>query len=231
MKTALGVIEANALFGEEERPVFLRVGSYTGSLFLDLCDRDWRAIEVDSRGWRIIDRPPISFRRTKGMLPLQVPVAGGTIHELRRFVPATDDAFVLIVSWLLAALRDTGPYPVLALTGEQGSAKSTVATVLRRLVDPHSTPLRGAPRDSHDLYIAANNGHTVALDNLSEIPPDLADSMCRLATGGGFATRKLYTDTDEILFSGQRPQLLTSITQVPSARRYGRSRAMSCQVG
>src|SRR5262249_54050728 len=42
----------------------------------------------------------------------------------------------------------------------------------------------------------------------------LSDCLCRLATGGGFATRELYTDADEVLFDSQRPVIITSIEDV-----------------
>jgi hypothetical protein len=37
-----------------------------------------------------------------------------------------------------------------------------------------------------------------AFDNLSAIPAWLSDSLCRLASGGSFAVRQLYTDDDEV---------------------------------
>jgi hypothetical protein len=95
----------------------------------------------------------------------------------------------LIVAWLLAALRNCGPYPVLALAGEQGSAKSTVAAMLRSCIDPVTAPLRALPRDDRDLFIAACNGHLLAFDNVSGLPTWISDTLCRLATGGGFAVR------------------------------------------
>ena len=64
--------------------------------------------------------------------------------------------------------------------------------------------------------IAANNSWCMAFDNLSHVPPWLSDALCRLSTGGGFATRELYTDQDEIIFDSQRPLLLTSIEEVAS---------------
>ena len=42
----------------------------------------------------------------------------------------------------------------------------------------------------------------------------LSNAFCRLATGGGSATRQLYTDTDEILFNVQRPILLNGIEDI-----------------
>ena len=62
--------------------------------------------------------------------------------------------------------------------------------------------------------IAANNSWCLALDNLSHVPPWLSDALCRLSSGGGFATRELFTDQDEIIFDSQRPVLLTSIEEV-----------------
>jgi hypothetical protein len=212
MQAALAVIEAKAHFDGAERTVHLRVAGLGAKLYLDLADREWRAVEIDANGWRIIGAPPVRFRRTAGMLPLPAPVAGGTLDELRRLVNVQDERdWVLIVAWLLAALRYRGPYPVLVLSGEAGSAKTFLATLLRALVDPNAAPLRAPPREDRDLFIAATNGHVIASDNVSSLPPWLSDTLCRLATGGGFATRTLYTDADEMLFDAMRPIVLTGI--------------------
>jgi hypothetical protein len=127
---------------------------------------------------------------------------------------ANDDDWYLVVFWLLAALRPSGPYPVLVLHGEQGSAKSTLTQVLRSLVDPNKAPLRSEPKDARDLMIAAHNGWLIVLDNLSHLSPWLSDALCRLATGGGFATRELYTDAEEVLFEAQRPVILNGIEEL-----------------
>ncbi len=212
MQAALVLIEARCQFGGDERPVFLRVGGHEGRIYLDLCDAAWRAVEIDADGWRVVSDPPVRFRRHSGMLPLPVPERGGSIADLRPFLNvAGDDAFALAVAWLLAALRDSGPYPVLAIAGEQGSAKSTFTKVLRALVDPNAAPLRALPREDRDLFIAATNGHTLAFDNISGLPHWISDTLCRLATGGGFAVRQLYSDQDEVLFDAQRPVILNGI--------------------
>jgi hypothetical protein len=62
--------------------------------------------------------------------------------------------------------------------------------------------------------IAARNGWVVALDNLSSLTPWLSDGLCRLATGSGFATRELYSDDDETIFSATRPIIINGIGDV-----------------
>ena len=149
------------------------------------------------------------------MKPLLVPVPGGKVDALRALLNvASDDDFVLVVAWALACLRDRGPYPVLGLTGEQGSAKSTFTSILRALLDPNTAPLRALPRENRDLFIAAINGHVLAFDNVSGLPPWISDTLCRLATGGGFAVRQLYTDQDEVLFNAARPVILNGIDDI-----------------
>jgi hypothetical protein len=81
-------------------------------------------------------------------------------------------------------------------------------------VDPNTAPLRTLPRDDRDLFIAATNGHVIAIDNVSSLSPWLSDTLCRLSTGGGFATRQLYSDADEVLFDAMRPIVLTGIEDV-----------------
>jgi hypothetical protein len=212
LHSAINVIEAMAHFDGPERTVFIRVGGHDGKLYLDLCDESWQAVEIDETGWRVIDNPPVRFRRAAGMKPLPTPVAGGSIETLRPFLNVQLDAhFVLAVSWMLAVLRHRGPYPVLVLSGEQGSAKSTLSAILRALLDPNTAPLRALPREDRDLFIAATNGHVLTFDNVSGLRAWISDTLCRLATGGGFAVRQLYTDLDEVLFDAARPVILNGI--------------------
>ena len=215
MQTALALCEARAHFDGPEREVYMRIGSASGKIYIDLANDHWQAIEISSTGWRVVDskQVPIRFRRAPGMLALPAPApAGDGIKILRTFLNVKADAdFELALAWLLAGMRDRGPYPVLTLTGEQGSAKTSFATLLRSLIDPNTAPLRSFPREDRDLFIAASNGWIVGYDNVSRMPPWLSDALCRLATGGGFSTRKLYTDDEEQLFNAQRPSVLNGI--------------------
>jgi hypothetical protein len=146
------------------------------------------------------------------MQPLPVPLPGGSVDTLRSFLNVQSDTdFVLVVAWALAVLRNSGPYPVMVLSGEQGSAKSTFSAILRALLDPNTAPLRALPREDRDLFIAASNGHVLAFDNVSGLRAWISDTLCRLATGGGFAVRQLYTDQDEVLFDATRPVILNGI--------------------
>ncbi len=215
LQSALNVLEARAHFDAPERLVHIRVGGLDGRLYLDLGDEAWRAVEIDATGWRVIDTPPVRFRRAAGMQPLPMPVAGGSVDTLRSFLNVQSDAdFVLVVAWALAVLRPRGPYPVLVLSGEQGSAKSTFSSILRALLDPNTAPLRALPREDRDLFIAANNGHVLAFDNVSGLLAWMSDTLCRLATGGGFAVRQLYSDQDEVLFEASRPVILNGIEEI-----------------
>ena len=146
---------------------------------------------------------------------MPIPVGGGSIETLRSFLNVQTDAdFVLVVAWALACLRNRGPYPVIVLSGEQGSAKSTFSAILRALLDPNTAPLRALPREDRDLFIAASNGHVLAFDNVSGLPAWISDTLCRLATGGGFAVRQLYSDQDEVLFDAARPVILNGIEDI-----------------
>jgi hypothetical protein len=136
--------------------------------------------------------PPVRFRRAAGMLSLPVPLKGGSIEALTSFfnLPTRSD-FVLVVAWLLAALRQWRAYPLLAVSGEQGSAKTVLSKILRALIDPNAAPVRTAPREERDLFIAAGNGHLLVFDNLSDITACVSDALCRLASGGSFAVRQI----------------------------------------
>ena len=149
------------------------------------------------------------------MLALPVPVRGGSIGSLRGFINVrADEDFILVVAWLLSAMRDHGPYPVLTAIGGQGFTKSTLLEILRSLVDPNVAPLRSPPRDDRDLFIAASNAHVLAYDNLSGLPSWLSDGLARISTGAAHATRQLYADQDEIFMKAEKPIALNGITDI-----------------
>src|SRR5262245_33298233 len=174
IRSALDLLEARAQFDAPERMVHIRVAEHDDRIYLDLADNDWRAIQIGPDGWQVVTSPPVRFRRAVGMLPLPVPQRGGSIEALAAFLnlPAPDE-FVLVIAWLLAALQRGGPYPLLVIAGEQGSAKTVLTKILRELIDPNAAPTRALPREERDLMIAANNGHILAFDNLSGLPSEI----------------------------------------------------------
>jgi hypothetical protein len=211
----LDLLEARAQFDAPERSVHVRLAEHAGHIYLDLADEDWRAVEIGPDGWRVVCCPAVRFHRKAGLLPLPLPQRGGSFEELTCLLNlSSQNDFVLVVSWLLAAPRPTGPYPVLAISGEQGSAKTVLSKMLRGLVDPNVAPVRALPRDERELFIAANNAHIQAFDNISRLRPWFSDALCRLASGGGFAVRRLYTDQDEVLFDAARPVILNGIEEL-----------------
>ena len=218
IRAAAELFEAQALFDGQECPVHLRVAEHGGRLYLDLCDRAWRAVEIDDQGWRVVERSPAKFRRPRGAQPLPEPERGGSLEELRPFFNVDHHGWILIRAFLVAALRPGFPLPILVAKGEQGAGKSTACRLISSLIDPRTSGLRGVPREVRDLTAAARNSWLVCFDNLSRLPEDLADAACRLATGGGFGGRQLYSDHDEAIFDATRPLVFNAIPDLGTAR-------------
>jgi hypothetical protein len=216
MQEALGIIEGNAYYGAAPRHgVYTRLAEHDGAIYLDLANAAWEVVKITGVDWQVVQDCPVKFRRPKALAPLPTPVSGGTLEEIRGFVNVRDDAqWALLAAWLVAAARPIGPYPVLVLGGEHGTAKSTTAAVLRRLIDPSTALLRAEPKEMKDVVIAATNGWVVNLDNLSAVPAWLSDCICRISTGGGLSARELYSDDGEVIFNVKRPVILNSIEEI-----------------
>jgi hypothetical protein len=218
LSSAISSLEAEAEFGNEPRQeVYLRIAHKDGRIYLNLANEAQEVVEIDTKGWRILEKKsPVCFRQPNGMLPLPRPERDGSLSEIVRFinVEADSDDGILMLAWLIGIFHPTGPYPILNVHGERGSAKSTTTRYFRTLIDPHQAPTRKEPEDPRTLAIMAHNNAIIALDNLSHIPSWLSDALCRLATGAGDAYRKNYTDDEEMIFSAIRPIVLNGIEEV-----------------
>ncbi len=170
---------------------------------------------MTASGWDVVTDVPVMFQRSKTTRPLPYPERGGKLADLCEFVNtrggATGEDFLLISAYACAALLPTGPYPILDFSGEQGSAKTTAARVIRRLTDPRQVEVTNLASDDGDLATLAGNTQLLVFDNISSISDDTADKLCRLSTGGGFHKRMLYTDGEEFAVDAMRPVVLTGI--------------------
>lgn len=207
---AMLVVEG--LAGEADRePVHLRVAPMSSGIVLDLGDQTGRAVVVEPRGWRVVERSPVLFRRTELTGALPTPLAGGSLSGVRELLNMSDDCWPLALGWLVAGLIPDVATPIGLLSGDQGSGKSCAASMLSKLVDPSPAPLRTPPRDVEGWVIAASGSRIVPIDNVSAISEWWSDALCRAVTGDGLLRRRLYSDSSLSVVVVKRPVLLTSI--------------------
>lgn len=216
MNTAIATLNAIGNHEGNLVEVHLRSAKLGDAYYIDLCDDEWRVVRVDSSGYSVVERSPVLFVRTKGMRSLPYPSAPGQLEKLWEHINIPESRRALVLAWLLDGFRPDTPYPVLELTGEMGSSKSTAQTRLRDLIDPNEVALRSKPKTVEDIYIAASNSYVVSYENLSHLTAEQQDALCIISTGGGYSTRQMYTNGDEFVMKSKCPIMLNGINPVAS---------------
>ena len=214
LDSALATLRGIATFDSPTEEVYLRVAQINNELYIDLCNEDWQVIKVDSIGWSVINKSPVSFIRSKNMRALKIPNTKGDINLLKKHINIKEKDFVLVVGWLLMSMQaGTGAYPMLVLTGSAGCGKTTISRMLRELVDPNEATLLSKPK-TDDLRVIGANNHVLAFDNLSGIGANQSDALCKISTGDNQTVRKLYTTNEEFTISLKKPILLNGIDEI-----------------
>jgi len=214
MNDLLSTLDMKAVHDGEQHTASIRSARIDGRVYIDLGNEDWKVAVVDGSGWTLIDSTevPVRFVRPRGLKSLPTPTRDGDLDVLKRFVnvPGRDQR-LLLLAWLLAALRTSKTYAVLVVIGESGSAKSSTCEALRKLVDPNKGNLRIKPRNLEDLYVSAINSHVLSFENVSFISDDLSDALCAITTGSAQAKRQLYTNNEESFAAARRPVMINGI--------------------
>ena len=213
MQDTLSTLEAIALYGQDSitREVHLRIAQDREKIYLDLGTPDWKAIEIDSIGWRTIVDPLVRFWRPDSLRPLPYPIAGGNLAELRELLNVDGAGWTLIITFLLFCFCPHKTYPVLVLSAHRGSGKTVAAEMLKGLIDPGKAPLIKLQGDTHKLAVSASRRLLMVYDNVGHISADQSDDLCRIATGFGYSTRTLFSTDEETTFEFARPQIVTAI--------------------
>lgn len=219
VREALSTLGGIARYKGVCHEVHIRVAKHENAYYLDLgeCGQSY-TIHLMPGEWKLINDPPVRFLRPDTMRPLPIPISGGNLSSLWQMVNIPESDRLLAIAWLIESLRPDTPFPVLELIGEQGSAKSTTQMVLRRLIDPNACDLRAAPKTTEDIFVSGGVNWVVSYENISHLSAQMQDTLCILATGGGFAKRKLYSDADESVINAKRPVVLNGISAAITAQ-------------
>lgn len=210
---ALLVLEGHAQEADET-VLHLRVAEHDGAIYLDLGDHTGRAVKIRNGEWVVTSNVPVRFRRTTLMSPLPEPIrmnGRSLLMLLGEWLNVRAEDWPIIVSWLVAAFFEDIPHPALTLVAEQGTGKTTATKVIVGLIDPSPVPCRKPPKDMDSWVTAAAGSWVVSLDNLSNLPDWLSDSLCRAVTGDGDVRRRLYTDGDYAVFAFRRCLIVNGI--------------------
>lgn len=218
IKQACFALSGIAKYEGEKQNVYLRVAFYNNSYFIFLGDERLRVVEVTSASWRILEHSPVKFWKSTSMQSLPIPKIGGDLFELWNFVNIPENDQLLVLAWMLECFRAQTPFPIMALSGQQGSAKSSTQNMLRQLIDNNSVNLRASPKSVEDVFVSAGCNWLASFENISHLTSNLQDALCTLATGGGFAARTLYTNKEETIIEVKRPVILNSIPRVITAQ-------------
>lgn len=208
---ALVTLNGIAKFDGAKDFVWLRCARHEDRYYVDLCNERWQAVEIGPDGWRVVDRPPVRFRRTAKMAALPTPERDGDLDRLWDNVNLAEADRPLILAYILECWRPDTHFIIKEVVGEQGTGKSDVVKRIRQLIDPSTIPLSAAPSKTEDVYVAAANKWLVSLNNLSHLTTAQQDALCNLATGGAYGGRTLFTNTDETAVDVQRPVSLNGI--------------------
>jgi hypothetical protein len=155
------------------------------TVILDLADPDAQCIEISKDGWHAADSLNHAFQRTPGTGPLPTPETTPdpqALDRLRTLLNIPDGAtWTRALTWITAALRPSGPYPILILRGPSGSGKTTAARLLRTLIDPVQTPLETLPGTPAQWAAAASRHRILACDDVDRIPPAAVSTLAKIA--------------------------------------------------
>ena len=216
---ALKVVKACATNGgAPSEKVYRRIALVDDVLYYDLCNDSGELVRVASDSIKIVrhgeDTP--MFQRSLNQSAQVTPDLGSgsdAIGEMCRLLRMDTLLFrVHLISFFLEKVET----PIMLITGQQGSIKSTQSGLIKRMVDPIGSELEdnltNFPKKLDDLCVHLNNDQLIAFDNLSRITPEQSDTLCMAITGGKITKRQLYTDADEIVLRIRRKIVINGIT-------------------
>lgn len=201
-----------------EYDVGIRKLYHDGAMYVALADADRAIVKLDKTGWGVVENPPVRFRYPTGILPMAIPTKGGKQADLAEFLnrDEEDDYLPLLLGWIVSTYHPSGPYPLLSITGEQGSAKSSLTRLIHEFTDPSVGILGELPDDARNLLVTAQLTNVLSYDNVDALTDRQQKLFCCIATGAAANFRTLFKNKERTILKSKNPLILTSIGEVVS---------------
>ena len=214
----LATLEAKAIYDGQQCDIFLRLARVGDTIYLNLGDKNGTVITINTEGYAIVTKAPVYFLWSETMAELPKPEEKdrnfNALLELQKILDLDDKTFHRVMAFIISCFKPEGPYLCFITEGEQGSGKSFLNSALKKIIDPSTALKLRLPREERELMIIAKQFYLLVFDNITGIKNDISDALCTLSTGGGFATRKLFTDEDLKVFNECRPYILNGISGI-----------------
>lgn len=207
-------------------PLNIRVGRNGNKFCIDQGDINFNVYSITNKEITLTHNQDnlVLFKRPNNLDPLPTPNLSASpiesFNALRQLCLHIPEESVWLlwygIAYNLTALPDK---PLIILKGFQGSGKTAISNLIKKVIDPSKCDSLSAPKDEQDLMIQANQNWVLYYDNLSPkaITSDISDYLCKMSTGSGFMTRTLYTNSEATMFKAMRPVVINGIENV--ARR------------
>lgn len=187
----------------KEIKLHVRIARKDGAIWYDLCNGNGEAVKITANGWSI-EEPPILFKRFQHQQPQVTPKSGTLGKDIDRLfdiiILKNRDVELLFKVSLISKFIPDFPPPIDVIFGAQGSSKSSIDRLKKSMVDPSMMLLSSLPSNMKELIDMASHHLVITFDNISgKMREWQCDTLCRISTGQGIQTRKLYTNNKEVI--------------------------------
>ena len=182
-------------------------------------------IKITPEGeWEMNAKPTedVYFYRNSNVGPLEVSKEGHItgVKEFFQHVNVPKEMKGNVIAFIInAIISPDADQPLLFIQGQQGNGKTTTSERVKQIFFPtvgigQEESKAGLPDSISDLNALLKQDGLPFYDNITGISLAMSDAICRVATGAGFSTRKLYSDSDLAQSKYRRPQIMTSVDQI-----------------
>ncbi|MEI6280959.1 MAG: hypothetical protein WCP17_03110 [bacterium] len=215
IKSAIGILESKARFNGVKHTLNNRFACKDNDFWYDLTNDKRQAVKINKNGWEVINKPPTLFRRFPHHSPQVAPDSKGDIKLILKYVNITNQQHtLLLLVYIVSCFIPDFAHVILIIFGSQGSAKSTLAKMVKQIIDPSFMEVVSLTENHKELIQALDHNAFIFFDNVSFISDTTSDILCKASTGSGFIKRELYSDDGDIIYNFKRCMAINGINLV-----------------
>jgi len=222
IQTIIDNLVAEAAINGETIHLYNRVASYNDAFwyYAGNIEDGCQAVCITPSGWKLVnsDGMPTLFKKSELFLPQIAPVTeNGDFGSLIDFVNIKDTAQKLLFLVSVASLVIPNiQYPACIFYGNEGSSKTTVVSMIRKIIDPSKAMPSVMSKKVEEMCLQLSKSHVIAYDNLDSLSKQQSDILCQFISGGSIEKRQLYTDAKTYLTNFKGCVLLNGVSNVVS---------------